>query len=93
MVDIKQGLIKPKKPNHTKSSIKAQLHIQDEKLIKCRFHDLRHYHASQLYENNIMDQYAASRMGHDIETLKRIYQHILSSTRKEQDDKVINLFV
>lgn len=56
-----------------------------------RFHDLRHYHASWLYNQNIPDQHAADRLGHDIQTLKRIYQHIDAGKRKDLDKTIINL--
>jgi len=46
---------------------------QQDKLPLIRFHDLRHYHASWLYENDFPDQYAARHMGHDIQTLKATY--------------------
>lgn len=45
-------------------------------LPKIRFHDLRHYHASWLYTEGIPDHYAAERLGHDINVLKGIYQHL-----------------
>lgn len=59
--------------------------------LPIRFHDLRHYHASFLYKNNIPDLYAAERLGHDIQVLKGIYQH-LGLDKKEQLDNVIRGF-
>jgi len=56
-----------------------------------RFHDLRHYHASWLYDQGIPDQYAADRLGHDIQVLKGIYQHIGVDKERELDDKVRRL--
>ncbi|MCX7905067.1 MAG: hypothetical protein N2486_11235, partial [Caloramator sp.] len=52
-------------------------------LPKVRFHDLRHYHASLLYKNNVPDLYAAERLGHDIWVLKKIYQHLGLEEKKE----------
>ena len=64
-----------------------------------RFHDLRHYYASWLYEQGIQDHIAAEIMGHDIMVLKQIYQHIGVDKKKEvfehirnlQDNKIVEL--
>jgi integrase len=64
----------------------------EKKLPKIRFHDLRHYHASLLYKNNVPDLYAAERLGHDISVLKKIYQHLGLEEKKDLDNKVKNLF-
>lgn len=66
--------------------------VREKKLPKVRFHDLRHYHASILYKNNVPDLYAAERLGHDIWVLKKIYQHLGLEEKKEMDDKVKGLF-
>ena len=66
--------------------------IREKKLPKVRFHDLRHYHASILYKNNVPDLYAAERLGHDIWVLKKIYQHLGLEEKQEMDDKVRGLF-
>lgn len=55
------------------------------------FHDLRHYHASWLYDKGIPDQYAAQRLGHDVQILKSIYQHLGVSRRKEIDNNIRQL--
>ena len=39
----------------------------------------------------IPDVYSAERLGHDIDTLKRIYQHLDIDKNKEIDDIVISL--
>lgn len=59
--------------------------------LPIRFHDLRHYHATWLYKNQIPDHYAAQRLGHDIHTLKKIYQHIDAERSLELDNKIIDL--
>lgn len=64
----------------------------NNKLPQVRFHDLRHYHASLLYKNNVPDLYAAERLGHDIWVLKKIYQHLGLKEKKEIDEKVKNIF-
>ena len=61
--------------------------------LKIRFHDIRHYHASILYKNNVPDLYAAENLGHDIWVLKRIYQHLGLEDKKTIDDKVKKLFM
>ena len=66
--------------------------LAQRKLPKIRFHDLRHYHASLLYKNNVPDQYAAERLGHDIWVLKKIYQHLGLEENKELDQKVKDIF-
>lgn len=67
--------------------------IKDENygLPKVRFHDLRHYHATFLYENDIPDHYAAKRLGHDILVLKKIYQHLGLKKEKECDEKIMKI--
>lgn len=66
--------------------------ITDKNLPKIRFHDLRHYHASLLYKNQVPDLYAAERLGHDIWVLKKIYQHLGLEDKKVIDEKVKNIF-
>jgi integrase len=56
-----------------------------------RFHDLRHYHASWLYDKGIPDHYAAERLGHDVQILKSIYQHLQASRRTEIDSNLRQL--
>lgn len=59
--------------------------------MRFRFHDLRHYHASELYEHDVPDHYAADRLGHDIIVLKGVYQHLGLQKRKDTDDKIRSL--
>lgn len=66
--------------------------IKENNLPPIRFHDLRHYHASWLYKQGIPDQYAAKRLGHDIQVLKGIYQHLDVERQTELDEKVKNLY-
>lgn len=75
------------------SFTKKYFRIIDElQLPRVRFHDLRHYHASLMYKNNVPDQYAASRLGHDVWVLKRVYQHLGLKETKELDDKIKDMF-
>lgn len=66
--------------------------VKEKGLVKVRFHDLRHYHASLLYKNNVPDLYAAERLGHDIMVLKKIYQHLGLKEKQELDQKVKDIF-
>lgn len=66
--------------------------VVTKKMPKVRFHDLRHYHASWLYNHDIPDQYAAKHMGHDIRILKAIYQHLDLKKEIEIDDKIRQLY-
>lgn len=58
--------------------------------LNVRFHDLRHYHATWLYKNNIPDLFAAQRLGDNVQTIKKVYQHISSKTEKELNEKILN---
>jgi len=66
--------------------------IDEQKLPRVRFHDLRHYHASLMYKNNVPDQYAAGRLGHDVWVLKKVYQHLGLKETKELDEKIKDMF-
>ena len=44
----------------------------------CRFHDLRHFAASEAHSLGVPDKYAMHRMGHKTDNmLKTVYQHIM----------------
>ncbi|MDD2234332.1 MAG: hypothetical protein PHZ11_03125 [Desulfitobacteriaceae bacterium] len=62
--------------------------IVQNNLAPVRFHDLRHYHASWLYKNGILDHKAADRIGDDIRTLKQVYQHIGVDDSEELDEEI-----
>lgn len=63
--------------------------IERHKLPKYTFHDLRHYHATFLWDTGIPDLYAAKRLGHSVDTLKAVYQHLGLERQKEIDDKIL----
>ena len=65
--------------------------VRDKKIPKTRLHFLRHYHATWLYENDVLDHLAAERLGHDIKVLKEIYQHLGVEKKKEMNKKIIEL--
>ena len=44
----------------------------------CRFHDLRHFAASEAHSLGVPDKYAMQRMGHKTDNmLKTVYQHTM----------------
>lgn len=55
-----------------------------------RFHDLRHYHATWLYKNGIPDLFAAQRLGDDLQTVKKVYQHIGEETKKQLNAEILD---
>lgn len=65
--------------------------MKEIKLPNMRFHDLRHYCASWLYEQGIPDHIAAEMLGHDVMILKQIYQHIGVDKKDEIFNKIRNL--
>ena len=77
--------------SHTKKSIRRNLNLQNKRLKDIRFHDLRHYHVTEMYENDIPDQYAAQRLGDDIKTMKTVYQHLRLEKKNELDAVIKNL--
>lgn len=54
----------------------------------CRFHDLRHFAASEAHSLGIPDKYAMQRMGHKTDNmLKTVYQH----TMKDKEEIFANI--
>lgn len=78
--------LSPDTISHYMSDLRKKLGID-----KVRFHDNRHYHSNWLYEHGIPDHHAAQRMGHDINTLKRIYQHLDLDKHKEIDKNIVDM--
>ena len=65
--------------------------VKDKKIPKTRLHFLRHYHATWLCENDVLDHLAAERLGHDIRVLKKTYQHPGVKKKDEINRKIIDL--
>lgn len=56
-----------------------------------RFHDLRHFAASEAHSLGIPDKYAMKRMGHATDNmLKTVYQHTISDKEDEFAKKIDN---
>lgn len=90
--DLFDGKTIPKKRHSTVRSRAIVFKLQKEKLPNIRFYDLRHYHASVLYKTGVPDQYASERLGHDINVLKGVYQHLQLETREVLDNKITDIF-
>ena len=55
----------------------------------CRFHDLRHFSASEVHSLGIPDKYAMHRMGHKTDNmLKTVYQHIMRDKEDQFSDQI-----
>ena len=55
----------------------------------CRFHDLRHFAASEAHALGIPDKYAMKRMGHKTDhMLKSVYQHAMVDKEDEFSDRI-----
>lgn len=55
----------------------------------CRFHDLRHFAASEALALGVPDKYSMKRMGHATENmLKTTYQHTMKSKEEEYGDLI-----
>jgi len=44
---------------------------------KIRFHDLRHFNATQMLKRGVKDKEAATRLGHWDASMTKRYQHVL----------------
>lgn len=57
----------------------------------CRFHDLRHFAASEAHALGIPDKYAMKRMGHKTDNmLKNVYQHVIRDKEDAFSDLIDN---
>lgn len=55
----------------------------------CRFHDLRHFAASEAHSLGIPDKYSMKRMGHSTDNmLKTVYQHTMRDKEDEFSDVI-----
>jgi integrase len=81
-----------KKASFANGTLPKQLRIQDKPIPEFTFHSLRHYHATVLYEEHYPDLYAAGRLGHDINVLKKIYQRLRLKEKNVLDDKINETF-
>ena len=62
--------------------------------MKFRFHDLRHYSASQMHLSGIPDKYIEARGGWKpgSNVMKRTYQNVISLEKKKQDKRILKAF-
>ena len=62
---------------------------REVKIEPCRFHDLRHFAASEALALGIPDKYAMKRMGHKTDNmLKTVYQHTMKNKEDEFGDLI-----
>ncbi len=55
----------------------------------CRFHDLRHFAASEAHSLGVPDKYAMQRMGHKTDNmLKTVYQHVMRDKEDQFADQI-----
>lgn len=55
----------------------------------CRFHDLRHFAASEAHALGVPDKYQMKRMGHKTDNmLKTVYQHTMRDKEDEFSDRI-----
>jgi integrase len=74
----------------TPDEITAEFELLCKKVgFHCRFHDLRHYHASMLHALGVPDKYIMERGGWgSAAVLQGIYQHTFTDKRREVGDIV-----
>ena len=59
------------------------------KVEPCRFHDLRHFSASEAHALGVPDKYSMRRMGHKTDNmLKTVYQHTMKDKEDEFGDLI-----
>lgn len=62
-------------------------------LLKIRFHDLRHTHATMLIQQNVNVKLISERLGHtDIQTTLNTYSHVLPTMQRTVADKLDEIF-
>ena len=83
------SFIFPMRPD-SYSSYLAKL-VDTKGMPKTRLHFLRHYHATWLCENDVLDQLAAERLGHDVKMLRAKYQHLGVEKKKKINQRIIEL--
>ena len=55
----------------------------------CRFHDLRHFSASESLALGVPDKYSMRRMGHKTDNmLKNVYQHTMQEKEDAFSDQI-----
>ncbi len=58
-----------------------------------RFHELRHYFASELHAQGIPDQYIAQIGGWEsVDILQKIYQHTMRDKENEMSNRIVGIF-
>jgi integrase len=78
------------KPIHQRNLTRVMYNvIEENKLPRIRFHDLRHTHASLLLSNGISPKVIQERLGHSkIDITMNTYSHVFPSMQQEAADKI-----
>ncbi len=62
-------------------------------LPKFRFHDLRHYYISYLFDLNVPEKYIIAQVGHSSANItKRIYDHLAAQKQSQYADQIASAF-
>lgn len=57
--------------------------------IPCRFHDLRHYHASVMIREGVPEKYIVTDMGHaSFDMVRNVYGHVMEEKQSEINQKM-----
>lgn len=57
--------------------------------IHCRFHDLRHYHASVMIREGVPEKYIVADMGHaSFDMVRNVYGHVMAEKQAEINAKM-----
>ena len=73
------GLDRPERPVSKSSAYhRHKRFLRNAELPNIRFHDLRHFAASEAHSLGVPDKYQMKRMGHKTDNmLKNVYQHTM----------------
>lgn len=66
--------------------------IEGNGLHHTRLHDLRHYNATMMAKYGVDIKTAAARLGDDVMTVLKIYQHVQNSMNKSAADKLSSMY-
>ena len=61
-------------------------------ITEIRFHDLRHYHATDLWKNGFDARFSADRLGHDIDVMQKRYTHMDSVYKQATEARISALY-
>lgn len=90
-VEGKNGRIVEYTPDGLRIVFKKTL--KAAKVKDFRFHDLRHFFVSELFDMNVPEKYIIAQVGHSSASItKKVYDHISNQKRTEYSSKISNHF-